>query len=65
MTLKLTAVTINRKAHPNTVFAELQNAEGESVNVQIHFEASMNVNNFTINEIERLAREELKHIQQE
>jgi catalase len=65
MSLKLTAITINRNAHPNTLFAELQNADGESVNVQIHFQASMNVNNFTIDEIEKLAREELKHIQQE
>ena len=44
MTLRITAVTINRDVHPNAVFVVLQNPAGESAKVQIHFEASMNVN---------------------
>jgi hypothetical protein len=44
----LVSVNVNRNAHPHTVFAVLQNEDGESVNVQIHFEASTNVDNLTL-----------------
>ncbi len=62
MGLKLTSVSINRNAHPNTVFAGMQNASGEMVSVQIHFEASMNVDDFTLRQIEQLALEKVKHL---
>jgi len=62
MSLKLTGVTVDRKAHPNLVFAELQNDQGESANVQIRFAPSFNVDDFTLREIERLAHEELKRL---
>ncbi|PLZ02878.1 hypothetical protein CY652_08115 [Burkholderia sp. WAC0059] len=63
MSLKLTGVTVDRNAHPHTVFAVLENPAGESVNVQIRFEASLNVDSFTLSEIERLAHEELKRLE--
>ena len=62
MSLKLTNVPVDRKAHPNLVFAELQNEQGESANVQIRFAPSFNVDDFTLREIERLAHEELKRL---
>lgn len=62
MQLLLVSVTINRHAHPNTVFAMLQNEAGESVNVQIQFEASTNVDQFTLRDIAMRAREELKRL---
>jgi hypothetical protein len=64
MTLRITAVTIDRDVHPNTVFVVLQNAAGESAKVQVHFQASMNVNDFTLKELERLAHDELKHLEE-
>lgn len=63
MSLHLTAVTIDRHAHPHTVFATLHNETGESVNVQIRFDAHLNVDNFTLREIEKLAHDELKQIE--
>lgn len=62
MSLQLTGVTVDRNTHPNTVFAVLQNEAGESVNVQLRFEASLNVDDFTLREIDRLAHEELKRL---
>lgn len=64
MTLRLTTVTINRDVHPNTVFVVLQNPAGESAKVQIHFQASVNVNDFTLKELERLAHDELKRLEE-
>ncbi|QYD70360.1 hypothetical protein KZJ38_08750 [Paraburkholderia edwinii] len=63
MTLRITTVTINRDVHPNTVFVVLQNPAGESAKVQIHFQSSMNVNDFTLKELERMAHEELKRLE--
>jgi hypothetical protein len=60
MLLPLVRVDVNRRAHPNKVFAMLQNEAGESVNVQIRFEASTNVESLTLREIATRAREELK-----
>ena len=63
MHLLLVSVNVNRNAHPHTVFAVLQNEAGESINVQIHFEASTNVDNLTLHEIATQAREELKRLE--
>jgi hypothetical protein len=63
MHLLLVSVNVNRNAHPHTVFAVLQNEAGESVNVQIRFEASTNVDNLTLHEIATQAREELKRLE--
>jgi len=62
MHLLLVSVNVNRNAHPHTVFAVLQNEAGESVNVQIRFEASANVDHMTLHEIATLAREEIKRL---
>jgi hypothetical protein len=62
MNLALVSVNVNRDAHPNTVFAVLQNDEGESVNVHIRFEARLNVDDLTLREIAKLAHEELKRL---
>jgi hypothetical protein len=62
MDLKLVAVNVNRNAHPNAVFAVLQNDKGESASVQIHLAASQNVDHLTLEEIERLAREEARRL---
>jgi hypothetical protein len=62
MHLLLVSVNVNRNAHPHTVFAVLQNEAGESVNVQIRFEASTNVDDLTLREIATLAHEEMKRL---
>jgi hypothetical protein len=63
MHLVLVSINVNRNAHPNTVFAVLQNEAGESVNVQIRFEASTNVDNLTLREIATRARDQMKRLE--
>jgi hypothetical protein len=63
MRLFLVSVNVNRHAHPNTVFAVLQNEAGESVSVQIRFDPSTNVDNLTLREITARAREEMRRLE--
>jgi hypothetical protein len=63
MHLLLVSVNVNRNAHPNTVFAVLQNEAGESVSVRIRFEPSTNVDNLTLREITARAREEMRRLE--
>ncbi|SAL09424.1 hypothetical protein AWB64_00142 [Caballeronia sordidicola] len=63
MHLLLVSVNVNRNAHPNTVFAVLQNGAGESVTVQIRFDPSTNVDNLTLREITARAREEMRKLE--
>jgi hypothetical protein len=63
MSLKLVSVTVDRNAHPNTVFSVLQNEEGESINVRVHVSANQNVDHLKLSEIERLAQEAARQLQ--
>jgi hypothetical protein len=64
MNLKLVTVTVNRDAHPNAVFATLENEKGESISVKVHLAASQNVDHLTLEEIEKLAHEAAQQLVQ-
>jgi hypothetical protein len=63
MHLLLVSVNVNRNAHPNIVFAVLQNEAGESVSVQIRFDPGTNVDNLTLREIATRAREQMRRLE--
>lgn len=63
MPLLLVSVNVDRDAHPNTVFAVLQNEAEESVNVRIRFDANTNVDNLTLREIATRAHDELRRLE--
>lgn len=63
MHLLLASVNVNRNAHPNTVFAVLQNEAGESVSVQIRFDPSINVDHLTLHEIAARAHIEMRRLE--
>jgi hypothetical protein len=62
MNLKLVGVKVNRDAHPNAVFATLENEKGESFSVRIHLGASQNVDLLTLEEIENLGHEAARQL---
>jgi hypothetical protein len=64
MNLKLVTVTVNRDAHPNAVFATLENEKSESISVKVHLAASQNVDHLTLEEIEKLAHEAAQQLVQ-